>query len=153
MALTTEELETILRLDPVLDFCGVTAYDRIPTRVYRYPCGFVANTDPSDKKGEHWISLYFNEQRECQYLCALGTEPYGKLRAFATANSHVVFYNKRTLQNVVGPMCGYYSAYHLLQASRGKTLEQIINAFDEADPVKNDDKVQSYLHQYVNRFS
>ena len=77
----------------------------------------------------------------------------GNFHGFDMTNSHVVFYNKRTLQNVVGPMCGYYSAYHLLQASRGKTLEQIINAFDEADPVKNDDKVQSYLHQYVNRFS
>ena len=145
MALTTEELETILRLDPVLDFCGVTAYDRIPTRVYRYPCGFVANTDPSDKKGEHWISLYFNEQRECQYLCALGTEPYGKLHAFATANSHVVFYNKRTLQIVAASNVWVLLDLSLTAGESGKALEQIINALDEAGLVK--------LHRYVNRFS
>ena len=39
-------------------FCGVFPCDKLPQTIDKYPCGFVANTDPSSKPGTHWISIW-----------------------------------------------------------------------------------------------
>ena len=134
MALTTEDLETILNLDPILEFAGVKAYDKIPSKVSSYPCGFVINTDPSHKKGEHWISIYFDGERRCQYFCSFGTSPFGQTFDFVKANSNSVCYNKKTIQSFFSSFCGYYAAYHLLLACRGYSLLDVIKTFDLTDP-------------------
>ena len=35
------------------NFCGVFAADKIPKSFDAFPCGFVANTDPSTEPGTH----------------------------------------------------------------------------------------------------
>ena len=34
-------------------FCWVFPSDKLPQTLEKYPCGFVANTDPSGKPGTH----------------------------------------------------------------------------------------------------
>ncbi len=47
--------------DPVTSkmFCGVFPSNKLPQTVIKYPCRFVANTNPSDKPGTHWVAFYF----------------------------------------------------------------------------------------------
>ena len=49
-----------LEEDPITKktFCGVFPCDKLPQTIDKYPCGLVANTDPSSKPGTHWISIW-----------------------------------------------------------------------------------------------
>ena len=148
-ALTNVQLEDILRYDPVLSFGGVLPYDHIPHRVGSYPCGFIFNTDDSDNPGMHWISLYFDKKQDCQYFCPLGTEPYGLLFDFAERNSRRTYYNQTTLQHPLSSLCGYYCVYHLMHATRGYTLYDVVSQFSQHKWASNDQKVFDFIHGWV----
>lgn len=148
-ALTNKQLEDILCRVPALAFCGVFPYDQIPRRVQRYPCSFVVNTDDSKKPGEHWISLYFDDESECQYFCPLGTEPYGALFDFVTKNSHRAYYNQTILQHPLSNLCGYYCVYHLAHASKGYRLPDVVNQFSAGNWRKNDQKVFKFVNTWI----
>ena len=150
--LTNIQLESILKCDPILKFYGVKAYDQIPSYVLSYPCGYVFNTDKSNRPGSHWVSVYFDKKKDCQYFCPLGVEPYGMLYDFVLANSRTATYNKRTLQHPLSNACGYYTVYHLIHASRGKGLAVITGSFGPQLKL-NDEKVFDFVHSWVERCS
>lgn len=148
--LTNFQLEDILKCDPILNFCGVKAYDQIPNYVLSYPCGFVFNTDTSGNPGKHWVSVYFDENKGCQYFCPLGIEPYGVLYDFVRNNSSTCYFNKTTLQYPLSTMCGYYVVYHLLHAARGKDLTYVVDTFGPQLKL-NDERVFHFVHSWVER--
>ena len=41
-------------------FCGVFPSDNLPKMIDMYPCGLVANTNPSMKPRKHWVSIYLS---------------------------------------------------------------------------------------------
>ena len=57
--MNTAQITHALEQDPVTSkkFCGVFPSDKLPRTIDRYPCGFVANTDPSSGPGTHWVPL------------------------------------------------------------------------------------------------
>lgn len=139
--LDTATLDYILRIDPVLEFGGVFAYDQIPKKVSKYPRGYVFNTDRSDQSGTHWVSVYFDNQRNGQYFCPLGTEPYGALYDFVNDNCNKGVYNKSMVQFPLSSMCGYYCIYHLTRAARGFSISDTIKPFRLRNRHTNDRKV------------
>ena len=149
MALRTEDLEAILSDDPRLNFAGVMAYDELPEIIEDYPTGLVFNTDSSKQSGEHWISIYFDRNKNAQYMCSFGTQPYGRLVTLLERNSYQTKYNTTQLQSILSDVCGYYSAYHLLTAARGYNLQEIIDTFDIKRPLKNDQLVREYIYEYA----
>ena len=151
MELTTTDLETVLMSDPLLNFCGVMSYDTLPKMLSSYPCGLVINTDPSHKKGEHWVSAYFDNEMNCQYFCSFAMEPFGKIYDFVKKNSFKTHYNVRPLQSLFSPNCGFYAIYHLLLASRGFKLLDIVKTFDENRPLENDKLVENFVYSYVEK--
>ena len=150
MALSTEDLRTILSNDARLNFAGVMAYDELPEIIEDYPTGLVFNTDSSKKSGEHWISIYFDRNKNAQYLCSFGTQPYGRLLDLLERNSYQAKYNTTQLQSILSQTCGFYSAYHLIVAARGYSLKEIIDTFDVKRPLKNDELVREYIYKYVD---
>ena len=57
--MNTAQIAHALEHDPVArkKFCGVFPSDKLPQTIDKYPCGIVANTDPSTKPGKHWIPM------------------------------------------------------------------------------------------------
>ena len=58
--MNTAQITDALEGDPITNkkFCGVFPSDKLPQTIDKYPCGFVANTDPSTKPGTHWMSIW-----------------------------------------------------------------------------------------------
>ena len=52
---------------------GVFPRDRIKTLMT--PSAYVINTDPHNKKGEHWIAVYINEKKRGIILILMGFLP------------------------------------------------------------------------------
>ena len=68
--MNTYQIVRALELDPVAKkkFCGVFPSDQLPKVIERFPCGFVANTDPRDKPGKHWVAFYFSSEQKGQFF-------------------------------------------------------------------------------------
>ena len=60
--LSTRDLEDMMKQDPVASSCflGVFASNELPT----YPSGLIANTDPNNKPGQHWVAMFFPQGQE-----------------------------------------------------------------------------------------
>ena len=52
--MNTAQIAYALEQDPKTSkmFCGMFPSDKLPQRIEKYPCGLVANTDPSTRPGE-----------------------------------------------------------------------------------------------------
>ena len=62
------------------NFCGVFAADKIPKSFDTFPCGFVANRDPSTEPGTHWVAFYFSSPENGEFFDSYGQPPeyYGE---------------------------------------------------------------------------
>ena len=53
-------------------FGGVFAADELPKVMNTFPCGFVANTDPSTEPGTHWVAFYFASRDKGEFFDSYG---------------------------------------------------------------------------------
>ena len=141
---------TNIQLAALLPNAVILSYDQIPTRVECLPASYIFNTDKSDEAGTHWISIFFDGERRCQYFCPLATEPYGDFYDFVEKNSREAFYNKTTVQAPLSSLCGYYCVYHLAHAARGYSLTDVVNRFSPTDWQKNEKKVLDFVEKILD---
>jgi hypothetical protein len=75
--MNTYQITRALEHDPVTNkqFCGVFPSDKLPQTIEKYPCGFVANTDPSNEPGTHWIAFYFPSEERGEFFDSYGHAP------------------------------------------------------------------------------
>ena len=73
---TTFELWQAALQDPILApvMQGVFPRDKL-TIVNKYPSGLIANTDPHDQPGTHWIAMYFISPWESEFFDSYGFPP------------------------------------------------------------------------------
>ena len=55
-------------------FVGVFAADELP-KLNTFPCGFVANTDPSTEPGTRWVAFYFPSREKGEFFDSYGYPP------------------------------------------------------------------------------
>lgn len=66
-------------------FRGVLAADSLPVARLRKPAILVANTDGSDKPGEHWVAFYFPRIGTAEYFDSFGNKPKKRVYTFLVA--------------------------------------------------------------------
>ena len=116
------DLKLICASDTVLAkyFRGVFSRDNLPSKVVKYPSAFIVNTDISTGPGQHWVAVFFNEQKRCFYFDSYGGRPMNELANFTLDNSvSDVFYNTRWFQGPATATCGLYVTHFLYHAARG----------------------------------
>ena len=115
--------ETLLRriLNAVIPnkrvFLGVFAANELPNfrRERGYPACFVANTDPSDEGGEHWVAFYFDERRKGHYFDSFAKQiPYKSWQTYLHKNSPGGVVKQRDkLQSLKSEACGHFCIFYL----------------------------------------
>lgn len=126
--LSTSDLNKICVKIP--SFKGVYACDTLPNTRERPSC-FIANTDPSNEPGEHWVAIILKKNEQALYFDALGFPPIiPSLQQYLASNASNGFkYNQLTLMDPDNKGCGYYAALFLDMWSRGCTLRQFQGYF------------------------
>src|SRR5690242_17440523 len=84
------------------DFLGTFAIDKIPKNM-NSPYSFIANTDPSDKPGQHWVAVR-TYRNEISYF-----DSYGLAPVFIFSGS----YNTKQVQDCNTKTCGEHCIYFL----------------------------------------
>ena len=120
--------------------------DKLPQTIDKNLCGFVANTDPSNKPGTHWVVFYFSSEHEGEFF---ETADYYSisLRNFLDKHSIEWDFNKRTLQSIWSDVCGQYCLFYLCQRARGHSLSMILDVFNNST-LSNDAKVFQFAKNH-----
>ena len=121
----TQQLERALRghRDVRPYFMGVYASDLLPRTIPKgKPRLLVANTDPSQRPGKHWVAYYFTAGDTVYYFDSTGQPPYTPTlqRLLRNRRRHRVF--GRRIQGM-DRTCGYYCLYFILAMVRGYSFE------------------------------
>ena len=144
--LTTNDIYKNLNKDfySKKSFIGVFARDKLP-EVKNYPTSFILNTQPTYKPGEHWLAVYFNKDRLCEFFDSFVFPPsiYGLDKYLKSKSSDFVS-NTQQIQDNDSASCGYYTIFFILLKNRNFSLDEIISFFS-----KNNFKLNDYLVGHV----
>jgi len=146
--MNTLQIEELLKSDPWTKkiFKGVFARDQLPKIIY--PSAYIVNTQPIAEPGEHWIAIYFDENKNGECFDSYGLPPqvYG-LDAFMDRNSKRWTYNQKTLQSLFSATCGHYCIYFILFRSRGHSMQSITSRFSK-NLTENDRKITRFVRTH-----
>ena len=143
--MNTAEIDSALKQDPMTNktFCGVFPSDKLPQTIETYPCGFVANTDPSHEPGTHWVAFYFVSKEEGEFFDSYGLPPNhykSSFKNFLDKHSYDWNFNDRKLQSNWSDVCGHYCIFYLSHRARGFSMKKIVQLFGN-DTMLNDTSV------------
>ncbi len=133
--LRTDELEKALKHYP--NFNGVFAVDQLPE--VPKPGLYIANTDPSDEDGEHWVLYYKCKDGPIEFFDTFGRKPHERWKGEWK-------YSTRMVQSPLSAACGYHVLCYA-HLRRLYAFEQIMGWYGE--DLKQNDKNARYVARYV----
>ena len=143
--MNSDEIRDVLLPKCRGQFLGVFPCDRLP-RVLpnRRPLFIVANTDPHDKPGEHWIAMYFGRNAKGEYFDSLGQPAPLIFKRYLNRYCKSWKTVGRQLQSAISFYCGHYVVYYCLYRSIGYGMNAISRVFSN-DTALND----AFVHSLV----
>ena len=146
---TTQELWQVTLHDPILASVmkGVFPSDKLPV-VNKYPSALIANTDPHDQPGTHWVAMYFVKPDESEFFHSYGFPPETYDMDIYVLRK-TTYFNDKPLQGLTSDVCGDYCLFYLLYRARNEDLNTIQTKFKRYDSQWNDAQVAQFVHSYV----
>lgn len=128
MALKTHEIWQIMTQDQFARevFAGVFPIDRIPSH-FSFPAAIIINTDPHDKPGQHWISIYFESSSKATFFDSFGQPP-----EFYGVRFDRLKWSSKRLQSSNSVICGLYCCLFVMFMARNLTLNKFLKSFSSS---------------------
>lgn len=148
----TQEIYAALKTNPSTKDCFNFVYpiDKLPPKnSLKYNSrgeGFVVvNTDPSYKKGSHWIALCISPSQFSadEYFDSYGEEPPEEIKNYLGGNC---LRQKRQLQSFETTVCGQWCIFYIWKRCCGLSLGDIVKQFKGNSPVENDQFVNAKIN-------
>jgi hypothetical protein len=136
------ELEASLLVDPYAKdlLCGIYSASNLPKNIVTRPALLIANTDPSTKKGSHWIAIYLDAYGRGEFFCSYGMAPFVKQhKDFLDRNCTTWTHNTTQLQSFSSSLCGQYCVLFLAHRARGLFLDDFLWHFKKFKNYKQND--------------
>lgn len=136
----SQQLEQHIGADTELHrhFRGVFARNTLPAELR--PGAYIVNTKNKDQVGEHWISLWVNEDAVIEFMDPLAKSPV----TYGWSPSRPYIYNRDRIQPKHSVLCGAYCLYYLYFRCRGKVMQHIIGSLLPLSKT-NDDLMKIFL--------
>ena len=142
------ELQEFILKDPWKRRCygGVISSDEIPKVKVPNKTVYIVNTDPSYKKGQHWILIWYHDIPE--YFDPLAHFPSPEMRASLFFNKSAFYRSTRQVQPSFSVKCGEYCLFYAYYQARGYSMEKIMEKFYSSRLKFNDFKVTAFYNSY-----
>lgn len=132
---------------------GVFPCNKLPSKIKK-PAFIVANTDPANRPGEHWVAFYFPTKGNAEFFDSFGQAPSKKyFTKFLEKHSTKYIINSQRFQGNFSSACGNYCCLFLYFRSKGKSIKQFSNKFSPYNFDSNDEKVISLFNKYIKKKS
>ena len=129
------------------------AANSLPRRITSFPCGFIVNTDPKEKSGQHWLAFYFVSPQEGEFFDSYGHPPQfynHRFVSFLNENVQEWTLNHKHLQSDFTAVCGQYCIFFLLHRAQGVSMNSIVNLFS-SNRERNDHWVYHFVTQLMRQ--
>lgn len=132
---------------------GVFPCNKLPSSVKK-PAFIIANTDPANKPGVHWVAFHIPTKGHAEFFDSFGQRPTNRyFTKFLEKNSQKYIFNNQRLQGDFSSTCGNYCCLYLYYRSIGKSMKQFVNTFSHLNFNVNDVKVISLFKKYIKQSS
>ena len=130
-------------------FVGVFAADHVPKHPRKLkPRSYIANTDRSDKPGQHWVCLFFPTNGLPEFFDSYGFPPQREFHQILGSNYK---YSKGFYQFPLSSTCGQYCIFYIHQRCSEKSMEDIVARFNTStNLLENDVLVNSTVEREFN---
>ena len=113
--MNSQQIDWILRRHVGRQFQGVYSCDDLPER----PTLLIANTQPANRPGDHWIAISVHRNGNGQYFDSYGRPPSKTFRDYMNRHCRKTWsYSRKQLQSAVSNVCGQYCIVWCLLNSR-----------------------------------
>ena len=137
------QIDRVLRRNCPI-YRGVFAADELPEITFdRRPIVIVANTDPKNLPGTHWVCLYFDANDVGEYFDSFGSRPSRDFESYMNCYCEYWTRNERQLQSIISKYCGAYCVWFCIMKSRGFAMHEIVNNLTN-DTALNDHLVHKF---------
>ena len=142
------ELQEFMLKDLFIRQCygGVIALDEIPKVKVRNKTVYIVNTDPSYKKGQHWILIWYNEKPE--YFDPLAQFPPPQIQESLFLTGLAFYRSTRQVQPPFSVKCGEYGLFYAYYRARGYSMEEILQKFYQSLLKFNNLKMSAFYNNY-----
>ena len=131
-------------------FKGVFPADKLPKR-FKKPALLIANTDPSTRKGSHWVAFYVPKDGKPQYFDSLGKTPEKKeFLEFLRKQCKTFTHNKKRLQGAFSTTCGNYCGVYLYFKSKQIPFKQFLKLFSNNFQLNDNKILELYTKIFKN---
>ena len=128
-------------------FRGVFAANNLP-RIVQHPCVLIANTDPSNKPGSHWVAFHIDEFGRGEFFDSYGIPPIVKMHhEFLSRQCSTWTYNEKQLQSPTSDVCGEWVALFLAHRSRDLSMQEFMYFFNNRTCDENDQLARSLFQE------
>ena len=152
--LSSRVLTFLAMSDPHLKkyFHGTHPADKLPRNpVKAVSTGYIVNTDPAGKPGEHWLAIW-TKGNVCEvfdsYGLPLTTYSDPELQKWFSQWKHVL-QNQDTLQALDSQTCGHYAIMYLKDRARGFSLQEFLSRWRGDNLVINDFLVAQEIRNLI----
>ena len=121
-------------------FIGVYPSNLLP-KIRRRPVLFIANTDPADKPGTHWVAFYIPKAGPIEFFDSIANTPVERIFVkYMLKNAKSYRFSDKRLQGLFTTTCGKYCAVYLYYKSRGMSFVKFQKMFG-INLSQNEDKI------------
>jgi hypothetical protein len=144
----TAQIDCLLKCalrDSDATFLGVFAADHLPKRIRTYPSCYVANIDPHDRAGQHWVACFLPSPNKLEFFDSYGLPPesYAELQLARLPQTDV---NPECLQSLYSTACGHYCIYFLCARAYGAaTFTETCSAPLRLHPCIRDRRIRKFV--------
>ena len=135
-----------------VQFGGVCALNQLPKIIEEKPKVYIVNTDPSNKRGSHWVAFYFPREENPEFFDSAGHTPDSYHVRFQNVlinnGDGAYIINTGRLQPPATDTCGAFCLFYAAYRCRGWTMNDILRLFRGTSLMDNDTTVVDF----VNRF-
>ena len=131
-----------MRQDPVASSCflGVFASNELPSKIPIYPSGLIANRDPNNTPGQHWVAMFFpDEEDKEEFFDSYGLPP----------NLYTSRFTKFLVSHPGDTVCGYYCMFYLFHRNRRQDFKSIVKRFSLDNRQASDRRVVQFVKSVV----
>ena len=127
-------------------FRGVFSRNELPIRAPTTSL-YVCNTDPYNKPGEHWVTIYIDNNRRGEYFDSFGMSPlFDEFVTFLNNNTKSWTHNKRVVQDVYSSACGFHCIFYVVHRCVGFDVGSIANMYTH-DTAFNNAIVEKFVRK------